>query len=90
MSAKHVYLHLFHGRDTKEEDMDDWGYSGPTIGPLQYVHTTYGATVKFRSPDDVLLGRYDDVIVFLEDGLFPWEGKFYGDWTVTGDPNPYA
>ena len=43
-----VYLHLFHGRDALEQDLDTWGREGPTIGPLSYVHTTYGSDVKLR------------------------------------------
>lgn len=41
-----MYLHLFHGRTDPEEDMDDWGSDGPTIGPLAYVHTTYATDVR--------------------------------------------
>jgi hypothetical protein len=29
-----VYLHLFHGRNALEQDLDTWGREGPTIGPL--------------------------------------------------------
>lgn len=35
-----VYLYLFHGRATPDEDVEDWGCEGPAIGPLDYVHTT--------------------------------------------------
>ena len=41
-----VYLHLFHGRNSVDEDMDDWGFDGPVIGPLDYVHVTYMCDVK--------------------------------------------
>jgi hypothetical protein len=41
-----VYLHLFHGRKTPDENLDDWGSDGPVIGPLRYVHITYMATVR--------------------------------------------
>lgn len=37
-----VYLYLFHGRDRFDQDMDAWGRECPAIGPLSYVHTTYG------------------------------------------------
>lgn len=26
-----VILHLYHGRNTPDEDMDDWGFGGPRI-----------------------------------------------------------
>jgi hypothetical protein len=41
-----LYLGLFHGRDAANTDMDDWGFAGPVIGPLEYAHTTYASEVK--------------------------------------------
>ena len=49
-----VYLYLFHGRATPDEDVEDWGCEGPAIGPLDYVHTTYGSEVKIRGAKAVL------------------------------------
>ena len=43
----YVWLRLFHGRNSADEQLDDWGFDGPTIGPLEYVHTTYGSDIKF-------------------------------------------
>lgn len=48
-----VYLHLFHGRDTVDQDMDDWGFDGPVIGPLDYAHITYMTDIKFACSRDV-------------------------------------
>jgi hypothetical protein len=31
--------------------MDDWGFAGPVIGPLEYAHTTYASEVKLRFID---------------------------------------
>ena len=88
-----MYLALFHGRDTITEDMNDWGYSGPLIGPLRYVHTTYDSNVKIAfmgGSDDLILRpivvygmqREDEIIFRTKEGLLPFGGKFYGDWTV--------
>lgn len=49
-----VYLYLFHGRASIDQDMTDWGAEGPKIGPLSYVHTTYGSDVKIRGSREVL------------------------------------
>ena len=45
-----LYLSLFHGFASEEdrEVVDDWGGNGPMIGPLRFVHTTYGSCVKFE------------------------------------------
>ena len=29
-----IYLKLYHGRDAVNEKLADWGYDGPTFGPL--------------------------------------------------------
>jgi hypothetical protein len=35
-----MYLRLYHGRTHPGQEMDDWGFDGPTFGPLScYVHT---------------------------------------------------
>lgn len=82
-----VYLHLFHGRNSPDEDMDDWGFNGPTIGPLNYVHTTYCNHVKFEflsDEDAEIFGLDPDFgeLNIVED-LIVYEGKYYGDWSVS-------
>lgn len=46
--APGVYLSLFHGRRAPDEQLSDWGTSGPVIGPLRYCHTTYMSSVRFE------------------------------------------
>lgn len=81
-----VYLHLYHGRDTRGEEMNDWGFDGPVIGPLDYVHMTYGSTVTVSGNPEVIeqfFGeRESEFTIEILDGLFSVGGKFYGDWTV--------
>ncbi len=75
-----LYLTLFHGRDSLTEPLDDWGYDGPTLGPLEYVHTTYGVTVHVR------LASGDELDLCVVGGCIEYEGKYYGDWSVFGKP----
>jgi hypothetical protein len=42
-----LYLHLFHGRNTPDEKLDDWGFQGPYFGPLDYFHITYISRFAF-------------------------------------------
>jgi hypothetical protein len=81
-----VYLHLYHGRDTRDEEMNGWGFDGPVIGPLDYVHTTYGDTVTVGGAPEVIeqfFGeRESEFTIEVRGGLFSVGGKFYGDWTV--------
>lgn len=79
-----LYLQLFHGRIRKDEELVDWGFDGPHIGPLKYVHITYASDVKFafESEDDALKFGFENahgcMIDFVE-GLFPFRDGFYGD-----------
>ena len=82
-----LYLGLMHGRDTVDQDMDGWGFNGPVIGPLNYVHTTYGSELKLEFVDEVDRLMYfgdapQEVIAVHTDGLLMYGGKYYGDWTV--------
>lgn len=53
-----LYLGLFHGRKAPNEELDDWGFGGPVIGPLEYVHTTYSNEVKIKFVDAADFRRY--------------------------------
>src|SRR3546814_12855013 len=59
-------------------DMDDWGFDGPTIGPLDYVHTTYGDNIKlcFTNHADALeLGLEQEEMFNLVEGCFPFQDR---------------
>lgn len=65
-----VYLELFHGRDTNDAEMDDWGYKGPVLGPFKWIHTTYGTHIK------ALTAKGDKTLqIWLQDDLLPYGGK---------------
>jgi len=103
-----VYLRLFHGRDNPEQDMPDWGFDGPVIGPLEYVHVTYMCDIKFACSEDVMrkffpdyAAEYDafckarpnsncpfwtDHNLVIASDLVKYDGKFYGDWSVSTSP----
>jgi hypothetical protein len=72
-----MYLRLYHGRTDPRQEMDGWGFNGPTFGPLSaYVHTS---CCHFRiqgdsGTDEVWLEKHDDMI--------QWNGCFYGDIKV--------
>ena len=82
-----MFLGLFHGRNSRKEDMDDWGFAGPVLGPLNYCHTTYMAYVhvQFVNGQDARIccnsGHLDVDLEVVED-MIQFEGAYYGDWTV--------
>lgn len=67
-----LYLELRHGRDSVDQDMTEAGFDGPVLGPLPYVHTTYGGSIKIG--DGIMLDVVGDCLAY--------GGKFYGDWIV--------
>ena len=78
-----LYLRLFHGRPSTAEEMHDWGQEGPTIGPLEYVHTTYMCDIKFAASPAVMNRFFPEVIA-------EWRDKGYSnamgpqcDWHLT-------
>ena len=69
-----MYLRLYHGRTDPNQVMEDWGFVGPTFGPLtSYVHT-YCCTFRIygeNSADELWLDKHDDMI--------QWQTCYYGD-----------
>lgn len=82
-----MYLGLFHGRNSRRENMDDWGFAGPVLGPLIYCHTTYMSYVRlhFVNGQDARIccnsGHLNVDLEVVED-MIHFEGAYYGDWTV--------
>lgn len=74
-----VYIHLFHGRKDPKQDMDGWGTDGPTFGPVNFVHTTYGSDIKLGIPDED-----DSVELKVIGDVVYYDGVYYGDWSVFG------
>jgi hypothetical protein len=70
-----TYFKLLHGRNRPEENLDDWGFAGPTFGPLEWFHITYLQTYRLGR------GSFEMEIGITED-MFVWEGKYYGDAEV--------
>lgn len=70
-----LYVHLFHGRNHPTEQLSDWGFSGPVIGPV-HLSWTYG-DVKVHPPD---WGDHWNLVTFED--LIPCGDAFYGDFEV--------
>ncbi|HEX4000987.1 MAG TPA: hypothetical protein VHX65_20750 [Pirellulales bacterium] len=68
------YLRLYHGRNDPEQQMDEWGFVGPTFGPLSsYVHT-YCCTFRIHGESDT-----SELWLDTHDDMIRWDGCFYGD-----------
>jgi hypothetical protein len=72
-----MYLRLYHGRNDPDQEMDDWGFNGPTFGPLSsYVHT-YCCTFRMRAESDT-----QEVWLETHDDMIRWEDCYFGDMEV--------
>jgi len=70
------YISLWHGRNTPNEELDDWGFDGPVFGPYQAVQVTYARRIKLLRGDDV----YHELPI-VED-MAVYDDKYYGDWNI--------
>jgi hypothetical protein len=72
-----LYLRLHHGRKDPAEDMQDWGFDGPTFGPLDSVVQTYFVTIRLcRS------GLDDDLWLDVRHDMIVWDGSYYGHFAT--------
>lgn len=72
-----MYLRLYHGRCNPDQEMDDWGFVGPTFGPLScYVHT-YCSTFRIHGASDT-----SELWLETHGDMIRWGGSFYGDLEV--------
>jgi hypothetical protein len=78
-----VWVELFHGRDSEDEELDDWGFDGPVVGPFDFVQNTYGIDIRgIRKSKD----NEEEIHEFpMKDGLIQYDGKWYGDYSVFDD-----
>ncbi len=73
-----IYIHLFHGRKTPDEQLEDWGHDGPVLGPFPFAHITYNTDIKLDNEAFHELRFVDDLLYY--------DGVYYGDWSVTAWP----
>jgi hypothetical protein len=75
--AGKLYLRLYHGRKDPAQEMQEWGFDGPTFGPLFSVVQTYFATIRLcHSKMD------DDFWLDVRDRMIVWNGSYYGHFAV--------
>jgi hypothetical protein len=75
-----VYLELFHGRHSPDEELYDWGFNGPILGPFPFVHITYGCDIKLGDDSDIEL-------CVDKDGYVQFAGAYYGDMSTLSFPS---
>jgi hypothetical protein len=72
-----MYLRLYHGRTDPDQEMEDWGFAGPTFWPLScYVHTY---CCHFRIHGESI---HDEIWLETHDDMIRWHDGYYGDMEV--------
>ena len=79
-----VYIELLHGRNLPDEELDDWGYNGPVLGPFPFFHTTYNSDIKLGDEGIVIMGKQIEFPVWDKDDLIYFLGSYYGDMSIFG------
>jgi hypothetical protein len=81
-----LYLGLFHGRTDPDDQMIEWGFNGPLIGPSSFVHTTYTNVLKLGFHSAVDEKRYfpikDIPMLTINGDMVHYKDCYYGDWTM--------
>lgn len=77
-------LHLYHGRNSPDEQLSDWGFDGPTL-KIDWFHVTYMTTFVLgcNGGDELWLDDWSPTQAgVIVNSLFHYAGKFYGDWEI--------
>lgn len=77
-----VYIKFMHGRHTPNEELEDWGFDGPVLGPFPYFHITYGDDVKLGDNAITVCGKIIDFPLWNDEGLIHFLGSYYGDVSI--------
>ena len=78
-------LSIFHGRNTPDEVMEDWGFFGPIIENVGFA-LTYNTLKVFEIQHDGSFG--DMVILPRHEDMITLDGKFYADVEVLLPTDP--
>lgn len=78
-----IYVDLFHGRKTVEENLEEWGTHGPVFGPYRHVTVTYTGWIQCEKPNG------DADFIKIVGDLVYYDEMYYGDFTMFGDPSGF-
>lgn len=92
-------LILIHGRKTPDEELTDWGFVGPVLKDIKYVHGTYltHIMVGFNSVQAARKAQkitgwesFDQTVleVQLHDDLIKTRDGFFGDFELVENDDP--
>jgi hypothetical protein len=78
-----IYIELFHGHHTPDEELDEWGFQGPILGPFPFFHMTYGDDIKLGDGGLMIRGEHYAFPAPDKDGFIYFLGAYYGDMSIS-------
>lgn len=78
-----VYIELYHGHHYPNEELDDWGFEGPLLGPFPFFHVTYNCTVNCGDDPIMVMGNEYPFPYWDKDDFLPFLGSYYGDMSIS-------
>lgn len=76
--SRPITLHFYHGRETIDQEMNEWGSDGPRFVVREFSADRNGMT--FRK-----IGDGYTTHLHYTDELILWDGVYYGDFEVSDD-----
>lgn len=76
MSKVEIVLYNGFFYPEQAQEIDDWGFEGPGLGPFDMVQITYGQHIKCYTGNGEILD------LMLENDFIVYKGKFYGDMLI--------
>lgn len=91
-----LVLRPFHGRHNPDEEMNDWGFDGPSIPGVVAIAATYqnnfrlifGSAEAYQEAKNITgWPDWDENSLEMQffDDLLLVGGKFYGDWMLKNE-----
>lgn len=75
-----MYIHFYHGRKDKNEDLEEWGFDGGQYKIEAFI-CTYLSHIR------VVLNKYKDPIdILFDEDLICVDGCYYGDFEIVQEP----
>lgn len=88
MRGHKLWLNLWHGRESTEQEMDDWGFGADTVEghvpPRGDAMVFCKEGVKMITYHTNGSGWNELLVPYVEDMLF-FGGNYYGDWSADND-----
>ena len=79
MNKLGTYIQIWHGRENRDDTLNDWGSVGPVFGPFEDVQITYGSHIHGWPKPDSGVPKLE---LTFDGDMIVHEGVYYGDMSI--------